>query len=130
MFHACDIISHTVSLPVVSKHPDPASVGIFQSAVLECSFQSFGAIKVAWKKDGHSLPPKASETVTSSKNIVTSRLQINRAVGYYSGRYYCEAENIAGKVVSHTADLHVQGKYCHKLACTQMAYLTVPHVVS
>ena len=113
---------------MVLKHPDPASVGIFQSAVFECSFQSYGALKVAWKKDGHLLPLKASETVTSSKNIVTSRLQINRAVGYYSGRYYCEAENIAGQVVSHISDLHVQGKYLHKLVCAKMVYLTVQYV--
>ena len=113
MFHSCNILSHTVSLPVVLKHPDPASIDLFQSAVFECSFQSFGALKITWKKDGHLLPSKASKSVTSSKNTVTGRLQINRAVGYYSGKYYCEAENIAGKVVSRTAVLHVQGK-CYK----------------
>ena len=95
------------------KHPDAATVGIFQSAVFECTFQSFRALTITWKKYGHSLPKTISETVTRSKNIVTSVLQINRAIGYYSGKYYCEAENVDGRVVSHTADLHVQGKYCN-----------------
>ena len=104
-----------VSLPVVLKHPKAATVGIFQSAVFECSFQSFGALKVVWKKNEQSLPAIASEVVTKSKNIATSILQINRTVGYYSGKYYCVAENIAGQVASLAADLHVQGKYKHCL---------------
>ena len=95
---------------MVLRHPSTAIVGIFQSAVLECSFQSFGILKVVWKKHGHSLPVKASDTVTISKNTVTSVLKINRTVGYYSGKYYCVAENIAGKVASLAADLSVQGK--------------------
>ena len=92
-------------------HTSAAIVDIFQSAVFKCSFQSFGYMKVVWKKDGHSLPAKATDAITRSKNIVTSRLQINRAVGYYSGKYYCVAENIAGKVALLAADLHVQGKH-------------------
>ena len=104
------IISPVVSLPVVLKHPSAAIVGIFQSAVFECSFQSFGAFKVVWKKDGHSLPATASEIVTKSNHIITTVLEINRTVGYYSGKYYCVADNIAGQALSHAADLHVQGK--------------------
>ena len=108
----CHTVHTVVSLPVVFTHPSAAIVGIFQSAVFKCSFQSFGYMKVVWKKDGHSLPAKATDTITRSKNIVTSRLQINRAVGYYSGKYYCVAENIAGQVASLAAD-HVQGRYKH-----------------
>jgi len=103
-------IPHAVSLPVVLKHPSAATVGIFQSTMLECSFQSFGILKVYWKKNDHSLPTTASERVINSGHIVTSVLQINRTVGYYSGKYYCVAENIAGQVLSRAADLHVQGK--------------------
>jgi len=94
----------------VLTHPSSATVSIFQSVAFECSFQSFGVLNIMWKKHGHSLPTTASERVINSSHIITSVLQINRTVGYYSGKYYCVAENIAGKVASLAADLSVQGK--------------------
>ena len=38
---------------------------------------------------------------------------ISEIIGYYSGWYYCVAENAAGEIVSHIAKLHVtQSKLC------------------
>ena len=100
---------YAVSPPVVISHPSAVTVNAFESAIFQCSFRSFGVAKIVWKKKGCLLPETASESITRKRNIVTSKLQINRAVGYYSGDYYCVAKNVAGEVLSMTADLYVKG---------------------
>jgi len=55
------------------------------------------------------MPITAVVTETKSLNNVSSILKITEVVGYYSGQYYCVAENKAGKVISQIANLHVQG---------------------
>jgi len=57
------------------------------------------------------MPITALVSETKSLNDVSSVLKITEVVGYYSGQYYCIAENEAGKVISQTANLHVQGTY-------------------
>ena len=99
---------HAVSVPVIIRQPSAVTISIFESAVFYCSFQSFGNVKVAWRKERNS--PTASERISKTKNVVTSKLRISRAVGYYSGNYYCVAENKAGTVVSSATYLHVEGK--------------------
>ena len=96
---------------MIIRQPVAVRINILDSAVFHCSVQSFGNVKVTWRKERYLLPATSSERISKSKNIVTSRLKINRAVGYYSGRYYCEAENIAGKVISTLTYLNVTGKH-------------------
>ena len=48
-------------------------------------------------------------------NGIQSVLKISKTVGYYSGQYYCVAENKVGKAISQTANLHVQG---YNACCT------------
>jgi len=55
------------------------------------------------------MPITAVVTEAKSLNDVSSILKITGVVGYYSGQYYCIAENKAGKVISQTANLRVQG---------------------
>jgi len=100
---------HAVSLPMVKGQPTNVTINILDSAAFYCSFQSFGNVKVTWRKEGNLLPATASERISKTKNAVTSKLRITRAVGYYSGNYYCVAENIAGKMVSNATYLNVKG---------------------
>jgi len=97
---------------VVIRQSTAVTINILESAALYCSFRSFGNVNVKWRKEGNLLPATASERISKTKNVVTSELQISRAVGYYSGNYYCVADNIAGRVVSSTTYLHVEGKSC------------------
>ena len=55
------------------------------------------------------MPVTAEITEGKSLNGISSILKITKAVGYYSGQYYCVVENIVGKVISQSANLHVQG---------------------
>ena len=55
------------------------------------------------------MPVTAEITEGKSLNGIWSVLKITKSVGYYSGQYYCIAENKVGKVISQTASLHVQG---------------------
>ena len=105
------LIFYIVSPPVIIAQPNGVTINAFESVILECSFQSYGFISIEWKKEkGHLIPETASESILRSNNVVTSKLHINRAVGYYSGGYYCVAENIAGRVSSMIAELDVTGE--------------------
>ena len=104
------MLFHAVSVPVIIRQPSAVTINTFESAVFYCSFQSFGNVEVAWRKERNLLPATASERISKTKNVVTNKLQISRAVGYYSGNYYCVAENEAGTVVSPATYLHVEGK--------------------
>ena len=81
---------------------------MYKSASFSCVARSFGLVQIVWKRVKYSLPVTADVTVEKSLNEVSSTLTINKIVGYYSGQYYCVAENEAGKVTSQIANLHVQ----------------------
>ena len=55
------------------------------------------------------MPATAEVTEEADLNEISSVLKITKTVGYYRGWYYCVAENEAGKVVSQSVKLHVQG---------------------
>ena len=55
------------------------------------------------------MPITAEVTKERSLNQISSILKITKVIGYYSGRYYCIAENEGGKVDSRSASLYVKG---------------------
>ena len=87
-------------------------VNVYESVSFNCTAHGYGDLKVIWKKANHNIP--VTEEVTEEKplNKISSFLKITKSVGYYSGQYYCVAENEVGKVVSQTASLYVQGNQC------------------
>ena len=68
-------------------------------------------MKLVWKRIEHNIPMTAVVTEEVSQNEISSILEITETVGYYSGQYYCVAENEIGPVVSQIANLYVQGNY-------------------
>ena len=66
-------------------------------------------MKLVWKRVEQNMPLSAVVTEEKLLNEISSILEITKAVGYYSGKYYCVAENEIGSVVSQTANLYVQG---------------------
>jgi len=99
-----------VSLPVFSFHPKDTTAYVYNDVVLTCEAIGFGKITIVWKRIGLELPIASIQNNTKSGDTVTSTLHITRTNGYYAGRYYCTAENSAGKVKSKVAKLHVTGK--------------------
>ena len=97
--------------PQVSEQPEDVNITIFKSASFKCTAHGFGIIKIVWKRINYTLPITADVTEERSVNSISSILKITGVVGYYSGQYYCVAENEAGKVTSQTANLHVQGNF-------------------
>ena len=85
------------------------SVGLYESVSFKCTAHGFGAMKLVWKRVEHNMPITAVVTEKKLLNEISSILEITRAVGYYSGKYYCVAENEIGPVVSQTVNLYVQG---------------------
>ena len=57
------------------------------------------------------MPVTAEVTEEKSLNKITSILKITKTAGYYSGQYYCVAENQVGGVISRIANLYIQGNY-------------------
>jgi len=98
-----------VSLPTISEEPNDMNVTMYKSVILKCTANGFGLLNVVWKRVEHNMPITAVTTKNKSLNSISSFLKITEAVGYYSGQYYCVVENKVGKVVSQTANLHVQG---------------------
>ena len=84
------------------------NVTVYNSASFVCIAHGYGSIKIVWKRVNYTLPITADVTVEESLNQFTSTLRISEIVGYYSGQYYCFAENKAGKAISQVANLHVQ----------------------
>ena len=84
------------------------NVTVCNSASFVCTAHGYGSIKIVWKRVNYTLPITADVTEEESTNQFTSTLRISEIVGYYSGQYYCIAENKAGKVVSQVVNLHVQ----------------------
>ena len=108
-----------VSPPTISEQPNDIYINFYESASFKCTARGFGVIKVVWKRVKHNMPITAEVNEEKSLNGTSSILKIFTIIGYYGGQYYCVAENVAGKVVSRTANLHVQGKKKRlKLLCT------------
>ena len=85
------------------------SINIHGSVSFKCSASGFGELKIVWKRIEHNMPITAEVTEEKSLNKITSILKITKAIGYYSGQYYCVAENQVGEVSSGVANLYVQG---------------------
>ena len=102
------MFSFSVSSPLIISHPDDVNVTAYSSVSFTCSAHGFGFIKIIWKRINYGLPITANVTEERTLNKLSSILQITKIVGYYSGQYYCEAENKAGKDTSQTANLYVK----------------------
>ena len=85
------------------------NISVYESVSFKCTAQGFGELKLVWKRVKHNMPVTAEVTEEKSLNKITSILKITKTAGYYSGQYYCVAENGAGKVVSRIANLYIQG---------------------
>ena len=85
------------------------NISVYESVSFKCTANGFGVIKIVWKRVKHNMPVTAKVTEEKSLNNITSILKITKTAGYYSGQYYCVAENEAGEVISRIADLYVQG---------------------
>ena len=111
MFH------NVVSSPKIILQPNDtnATVNVCNLALFTCAASGFGVIKVTWERVNYTLPITGDVTEKRSLNEVSSTLKISKIVGYYSGQYYCVAENEAGKATSQTANLRVQSNKCSEL---------------
>ena len=107
-----------MSSPRFIQQPDDVNVTVYKSASFSCVARGFGLVQIVWKRIKYSLPITADVTVKTSSNEVSSTLTINKIVGYYSGQYYCVAENEAGRVTSQIASLHVQSNKLKYSACS------------
>ena len=85
------------------------NINVHESVLFKCSASGFGVLKIIWKRLEHNMPSTAEVTEAKSLNKITSNLKITKTSGYYSGQYYCVAENQVGRVVSQIAHLLVQG---------------------
>ena len=110
MYLLVDFVYFTfaVSTPSITHQPDDVNVTVYKSALFSCVAHGFGLVQVVWKRVDYNLPITANVTEERSLNGLSSTLKIINIVGYYSGQYYCVAENEAGKTTSQTANLHVQ----------------------
>ena len=88
------------------------NINIHEPVSFKCTAHGFGIIKVMWRRSIYNIPVTAQVTEEKSLNKISSILKITTTVGYYSGQYYCVAENEAGRIFSPTANLHVKGKKC------------------
>ena len=96
-------------LPTISEQPNNMNIGFYESVSFKCTANGFGVIKIVWKRVKHNMPITAEVTEETSLNKITSILKITKTAGYYSGQYYCVAENKVGEVISGIANLYVQG---------------------
>ena len=85
------------------------SINVYESVLFKCSASGFGALKIVWKRIEHNMPLTAEVTEEKLLNKIISILKITKTAGYYSGQYYCVAENEVGEVVSQIANIYVQG---------------------
>ena len=85
------------------------NIGLYESVSFKCTAHGYGVIKLVWERVKHNMPTTAVVTEETSLNEISSILEITNSVGYYSGKYYCIAQNEFGTAVSLTANLYVQG---------------------
>ena len=100
--------SIAVFLPTISEQPNDMKVNVYESVSFNCTAHGYG-VMITWKRVQHNIPVTAEVAEEKSLNKIFSILKITKTAGYYSGLYYCVAGNEVGKVVSETANLHVQG---------------------
>ena len=96
------------------------NITVYDSVLFKCTAHGFGTINIIWKRVKYNMPVTAEVTEGKSLNGISSILKITKAAGYYSGQYYCIAENKVGKVISQIANLHVQG---YNVCCTLCLYI-------
>ena len=101
-----------VSLPRITTQPVDVNVSLYTSASFTCAARGFRLIKIVWKRINYSLPITANVVEKKSLNMFSSTLKISEITGFYSGQYYCVAENKAGKVTSQIVNLHVNKSKC------------------
>ena len=80
----------------------------YDSASFVCTVRANGLMRIVWKRVNYTLPVTATVTERKLLNELSSTLTISEIVGYYSGQYYCIAENEVGKVISKFVNLHVK----------------------
>ena len=85
------------------------NINVLTSVSFTCTAQSFGKLKIVWKRVKHNMPVTAEVTEEKTLNKITSILKFTKTIGYYSGQYYCVAEGEVGEVASRTANLYIQG---------------------
>ena len=108
-----------MSSPTIKKQPVDVNVTVYNSASFVCTACGYRSIKIVWKRVNYTLPITADVTEEKSLNQFTSTLRISEIVGYYSGQYYCIAENKGGKAISQVANLYVQkSKGCYNCCIT------------
>lgn len=101
---------YIVSLPVILKQPDPATVNVFKTVKFSCTIKGYDIADVTWRKVGSDgLPLTAAIMTKWLSDEVISTLTITLAAGYYSGKYYCVVTNEAGQIISNSASLFVKG---------------------
>ena len=103
------IFSIAVLMPTILKQPNNMTINVYESVLFKCSASGFGILKIVWKRVKHNMPVTAEVTEEKSLNKITSILKITKTAGYYSGQYYCVAENQVGGVISQIANLYIQG---------------------
>ena len=127
-----------VSPPKISEHPNDLHITVHDSVLIKCTAHvlfkctahGFGTINIFWKRVKYNMPVTAEVIERKTLNGISSILNITKTVGYYSGQYYCVAENKAGKVMSQTANLHVQGNNVCYTLCSYVCVLTVICIIS
>ena len=102
-------LSIAVLTPTILEQPSSMNISVYKSVSFKCSVQGFGVLKIVWKRVKYHMPVTAEVAEKRSLNKVTSILKITQTTGYYSGQYYCVAENQFGEVVSQVANLYIQG---------------------
>ena len=85
------------------------SIDLDESVSFNCTASGFEVLEIVWKRFKHDMPITTEVTNENSLNKIISFLKFTKTAGYYSGQYYCVAENEVGEVVSQIANLHIQG---------------------
>ena len=102
-----------MSPPIISKQPNHVNANVLSSVSFNCAANAYGELNIAWKRFKYNMPVTAEVTEEKSLNEIASILKFTNTIGYYSGQYYCVAENEAGTAISQTANLNIQGNNKH-----------------
>ena len=96
-------------MPTFLEQPTNKNINLYETVSFKCTAQGFGVLKIAWKRVKYDMPTTEKPIEKKLLNKFTSTLKFTKTAGYYSGQYYCVAENEVGNLPSRTANLHVQG---------------------
>ena len=89
-----------VSLPTISEYPNDTNSILHDSALFKCIAYGFGVTNIVWRRVKYNMPITAEVPEERSLNQISSILKITKVIGYYSGQYYCIAENEGGEAFS------------------------------